>query len=367
MKKLNIFLIILFLITGCYDYRELNNLEIVTSISVSKDNNKYISTVQIANLSDNEDNPKKFITYTNTGETIQESLRNITKQSPKKLYTTQMQIMIIDENIAKEGITKILDFFGRNTQIRNDFYILISKDKNILETLSNNNISSQNITESLISNNKYLGLTKSVTFNELLSTIVESKKEITLPSIKLNYNKNNPSIIIDNIAVFKNNKLIGYLNNEESLALNFITNNIDDILITNNYNNEEYITTEVITSTTKTKVKNNIINITITGTSKITEINSSLDLTKNKNLKKVENKLNRKIKNLIKKSIKEINKKYSSDIYGFKELFFKNNSKYYNRIKNKDDKYFLNNLEINIKCKIEIIEQGNILGGINNE
>ena len=365
MKKTNILLIIiLFFITGCYDYRELNNLEIVTAISISKDKNNYITTVQIANQSDNEDNPKRFITYTSHGKTIQKSLRNITKQSPKKIYLNQMQIMIIDENIAKEGINYILDFFGRNSEIRNNFYILISKDTNILETLSNNNISSQNITESLISNNKYLGLTKLVTFNELLTTIIENKKEITLPSIKLN---NNKSVIIDAIALFKNNKLIGYLNNDESIALNFITNNIDDILITNNYNNEEYITTEVITSTTKTKVKNNIINITITGTSKITEINSSLDLTDFKNITKVENKLNKNIKKMIKNSIKEINKKYSSDIYGFKELFFKNNSKYYNKIKNKDDKYFLNNLEINIKCKIKIIEQGNILGGINNE
>ena len=86
------------------------------------------------------------IIYTGTGNSVFESFRQITKESPKKLYLDHLNILIIDENTAKDNISPILDYFSRDNEIRDQFYVLISKSKNILT----NNKNSQSITSTKI-------------------------------------------------------------------------------------------------------------------------------------------------------------------------------------------------------------------------
>lgn len=384
MKKLLLIIPLLFLLTGCYNYRELNDLAIVTAASISKSDSEYKLTVQVVNPKKEQDtsssNEPDFITYESKGKSIEEAFRLIVKESPKKMYGTQMQILILDESIAKDNLEDILDYLARDPEIRNEFYVLIGKDEDILEILTPlDNISSQNIMDSLEANNKYLGYSNLVTFNDLLSNFQNNKIEIALPSIELLGDKNEgdeedtlestkseASIVLSNIGVFKNNKLVGYLTEEESLAYNIIMDNITNTIITTNYSNNKYIVNEIIESSTKTEAKpeDNKINIKIEGKAAISEVNYDIDLTKEKNVKKIEKDLNNKIEKFIKKSIKDINDKYDSDIYGFKDLYYKTDAKYYKTIKDKWDSEIFNNIKINVTSKIEIVEQGNLLGGL---
>ncbi len=388
MKKILIIIpFILTLLTGCYNYEELNNLAIVSAISISLNkNNQYEVIVQVVNPKKEQDssssNEPDFITFESTGSTLHESFRKLTQKSLKRIYGNQMQIVIIDESIAKNNLKDILDFLIREPEIRNEVYILIGKDKDILKILTPlNNISSQNIKESIENDTKRLGCSKIITLSDLIKDYKNPNIELTIPSIKISGNSNDgkeeknleqsqtdTSIELDGIAVFKDNKLKGYLTDDESLTYNFITNKIKNTLIKLNYNNNnEYIITETISSKTKLipNIKNNTITINIKGTSAITELNKKIDIEKKENINKLEKKLNNKIEKFITINYQRINDKYNSDIYGFKDLYYKTNNKYYKRMNNKEN--ILKNIKIKIKVNIEIIEQGNLLGGIDNE
>ena len=387
MKKLLLLIPLLLLLSGCYNYRELNDLTIVSAISINKIDDKYDVTAQVVNPKKEQDtsssNEPDFITYNSEGKSIQEAFRLIVKESPKKMYGAQMQILIIDENIAKENLKDILDFLARDPEIRKEFYILIGKNKDILEILTPlDNISSQNIMDSLKANNKYMGYSNLITFNDLISNFQNDNIEIALPSIEIIGNENKgdeeenlestkseASVVLSNIGVFKDNKLVGYLTEKESLAYNFVMNNITNALITTNYPNDKYIVNEIIESSTKTeaKPKDNKINIKIKGKAAISEVNYDIDLTKEKNVKKLEKDLNKKIEKFIKKSIKDINNKYNSDIYGFEDLYYKSDYEYFKKIKDKWDSEIFKNIKIDVSSNIEIVEQGNLLGGLKNE
>ena len=285
MKKILLLIPILILLTGCYNYRELNDLAIVSAISVSKENNKYKVNIQVVNPKKEQDtsssNEPDFITYKSNGPSLQEAFRLVIKESPKKIYGAQMQILIIDENIAKDGLEDILDFFARDPEIRNEFYVLIGKSKDILEILTPlDNISSQNIMDSLTANNKYLGYANLITFNDLLANYQNNNIEIALPSLELKGSSkegdkeetleksvSDASVILSNIGVFKNNKLLGYLTEEDSLAYNFVMDNVTNTIITTNYKDNQYIVNEIIDSKTslEAKPKDNKIKIKITG------------------------------------------------------------------------------------------------------
>ena len=388
MRKILLVVIILITLTGCYNYRELNDLAIVSAISVSKVDEEYNVIVQVVKPKKEQDtsniNQPNFITFKSKGETLQEAFRLIVKESPKKIYGAQMQVLLLDESVAKDDLSDILDFFAREPEVRNEFYVLVSKNDNVLEVLTPlDNISSQNIMESLEANNKYLGYANLVTFNDLLAYYQNERIQIALPSIYLTGNIDegdkdeniddsmvDTSVVLGPLAIFKGNKLIGYLSEEESLAYNIVMDNITNALITNKYDDDKYIVSELIKSKTDLEVdsKNNKINITVKGNAAIKEVNyNNINLKDENNVKKIEDDLNKKIEKLVKNSIKNVTKKYNSDIFGFENLFYKEDYKYYKQIKDKWSDKIFQNLEIKVDSKFEIVEQGNVLGGIKDE
>ena len=50
MKKIIILIFLCLITTGCYNYREINDLAIVTALGIEKKDNKYFVTTQIVNI-----------------------------------------------------------------------------------------------------------------------------------------------------------------------------------------------------------------------------------------------------------------------------------------------------------------------------
>lgn len=386
MKKLLIILITLTFLTGCYNYRELNDLAIVTAVSISKEKDNYNIAVQVVNPKKDQDtsssNEPDFIVYKSKGETLQAAFESLVKESPKRMYKTQMQILIIDEKMAKNNIKEVFEYLARNPEIRNEFNVLIGKSDNILETLTPlDNLSSQNILDSLKASSKYLGNTNLLTFNELLSDYQNEKTEMAIPVIKLTSQKNKddkntekilekttttPAIVLDNISIFKDNKLIGYLSTKETVSYNFINNNITLTNIKKDYPNNKYIAYKILKSKSKLEVtpKKHTITLTIKGNAEINEATYNIDLSKEKNIKKLEKSLNKRLEKMITSSFNSTRKKYNSDIYGFEDLYYKKDPKYYNKIKKDWDSKEFQKIKLKVKSNIKIVEQGNILGKI---
>lgn len=384
MKKYIFLLPFIFMMTGCYNYRELNDLAIISGVSISKSDNIYNITVEVVNPKKEQDTSSgkepDYVIYEGYGNSMQEAFRNIVKESPQKLYGAQIDILIIDEETARDGVSEILDFFARDPEVRSEFYVVISKNSDALKVISPLvNLSSKNIISSLKSTNTYIGSVNLVTYNELLNDFINPHKEIALPSIEVVGNENigetNENIekttssannVISNMCIFKDNKMLDYLTYEESLGYNIIRGNTKTVLIRNEYGDDEFIVNEIIDS--KTEIKPNLkkkeITITVSGTASISEVNKKVNLESNKEIKKIEKDLNKKIEELMETTILNTNNKYNSDIYGFEDLFYKENPKYYKKLIKEYDIDFLNNITYKVKSNIKIIEKGNLNGGI---
>lgn len=383
MNKKIFLIFIIFLLTGCYDHKELNTIAILTATEINKIDEEFIINAQVVN----PQSPDKtisvqapFIIYEGKGKTIQEAYRQIKLQSSRYLYPNHLQIIIINENIAKKDISQIIDFYLRNPAFRTEFNVLIGKTDDILNiTTPIDPISSASILESLETSNKFLGTTNLVTFNEFANMSLNPNLEIVLPSIEaINQNeegettKNTESTKVksmyklDNLAVFKNNQLLGYLTNEESITYNLIKNNVKNTIITYECEKNKYMTLEVITSNSKINTKNKNINIELKLEGNINESNCNIDLNNNKEYQKLEKQLEDYLKNRIENNINNIKTKYNSDIFGFLDIIYKTDYNTYKEIKDNWYKETYINIPINIKTTIDIIGKGNVLEG-NNE
>ena len=396
--KLIISIFIIFTLTGCYDYREINDLAIVGATEINKIDDNYQVTVQAINpqAPDKTTNPQApFVIYTGTGKTIQEAYRSITLTSSRFLYSNHLQLLIINEKVAKEDISSIIDYYIRNPGIRTEFYILIGKDDNILSiTTPIDEIPSASIKESIENNYKYYGVTSRVTFSEFVDMNLNPNLEIVLPSIELikdiptkdkdeqkdeksneendessqdeTSNKNTESTeekskyLLSGYAIFKDSHLIGYLNNEESIHYNILNNNIKNTIITYECDKNKYLAIEVIDSNSSIKIKNNNVEITINLEGNINEAHCNIDIKKSENISKISKEIEKKLNKEITDNILNIRTTYKSDIFKFKDIIYKHDYNYYQKIKNNYDEAY-QNLNISVKTNVNLIEKGNIL------
>lgn len=384
MKKMIFIIPIIFLLTGCYNYREINELAIVSGVSIRKVDDEIELTTEVINPKKEQDassgEEPEFIIYTSRAKSVQEAIRKMIKESPRKMYGAHIEILVIDEGIAREYLMDILDSFARNPEIRSEFKVLVGKSDDILKiTTPLEKISSENIRNSLENNNKYLGFANVVTYHELISNVLNPNIELVLPVLSMKGNVNlgedkenisNTSVkatsIIDGMAIFRNNKLIGYLTEEESLTYNILRDSVKNFFIRTSGHDNEYIVHEIIRLSSKMEFdKNkNEMKITLTGKSAISEVNEKIDLENLEEVSKLEKELNQELKKMVKRSILSIQKKYNSDIFGFGDVIYKSYPKYFQKIKDEFKQDGFQNMKVNVSVKIKGQEKGNLNRGV---
>lgn len=334
MKKIIFLLVsVLFLTTGCISYTELNDIGIVNAIGIDKINNKYEITINmLIPEGDNIEQTKQFKT---SSTNLDEAINNLYSKSLRKIYLSHVDLLLLSDNLEKNDYDDIINLFFNRNDSRNTFSTVIVKDyntKNIFKTKPDN------INSLIKVNSEENGLVKIKQFDEIVKDILE--KDISyVPIIEL---KEEPNIL-GYKSIYSNNKI---LSNKESLAYNFITNNINQATI---ISKKENINFKINSSITNIKVKENNINI---------DINSNITILSNDtNIKN-----QKEIKNIYEKELKDIINNYIEN----NELSY-----FYNLVKKYDYNYYKNHknekLNFNFKITSSINENSNTIGGNNYE
>ena len=382
MKKLLLSLItllIIFLTSGCYNYKEINQMAITSSIGIDKDKtkNEYIVSAQIMNSKESEDSEDSQITvYSRKGKTIHEALRDLTLKSPRRLYGNHLSKIVLSEEVASEGIQNILDIFNRVTEVRNEFVITIVKDdkaSDVLKVLtSTETIPAEYVKLSLKSADNNSGLTYTTKLDEFVSLYLKKGIDPTVPVLKIdkkskkgktvdNITTTDPisKIVIDSLAVTNEGKFEAFLKKDEIIGYNYLRNQIQKMVIPVKCDDNNYASVSVQSNKTKSKIKkeNNKYTVTfyINVNAIITEYNCSKKLTKTKTLESLEKRSEKKIKSYIKKAINK-QKNTKGKFLGIERLIYLDYPKY------KNEDY---NIKYNVN--VNIVRKGEISNSIKGE
>ena len=384
MRKIILFLLPLLLLTGCYNYRELTDLAIVSGISVSIVNHQYQVMVEVVNPKKQQDTSSSeeadFIIYKKKDVSLQEAFRKVMEESPKKLYGANMNLLIIDENILQEQLPFILDFFARSKEFRGEFYVLIGKGDDILSiTTPLENLSSKSIIDSLKANHDFLGYANLVSFHDLLSVYLNPYRELAIPAIRsvgdiekgddiknLEDTERKAYHIIDEVGIFRDNKIVGYLSGIDALTYNLVVGNANRFLAKNTYQNDGYVVCEV--SGVHTDIDVNVINrkitITFSGEASLREETVPFNMEDVSVIEKIQNDLNQKIEDMVHHSITHTISLYHTDIYGFHNAFYLKSPGVMKELKDNWNDKVLDTLDIEIVSHIKITGKGNLNGGL---
>ena len=373
----------LIFLTSCWSSKELNEIGIATAIGIDKAETGYMVTAQIINpgeiASKNPTTRTAVTTYRASGTTIFEAFRRLTLEAPRKMYFSHVQKVVFGEELAEAGIQKPLDFLSRDHEMRTDFLIVIAKgttaDKllNILTPMDK--IPASKMVSSLEMSEKNWAPTKTVKLDELINTLASDGHESVLtgvfikgePQIGTNIenveNVDTPTTVnIDHLGVFKDDKLIGWLNEVESKGLNYFENNVTNTVV-NVPCSEGDTSVELIQATTKVKgrIINNVPTITavVRVVGNVGDVECEIDLTNPASITKLEEKVEKDIQSKMEEAVTIAQNDFNSDIFGFGEIIHLDDPHEWRRIKDNWDEEF-KNVKVNYQVHASIQRLGTI-------
>ncbi|GLX67968.1 Ger(x)C family spore germination protein [Paenibacillus glycanilyticus] len=384
-------MMMLMCLTGCWNRRELNAISVVLAMGIDWVDDQYQLTVQVSDPSQMSMNRSvgqrsPSIVFTEKAPTIFEALRKITTKASRRMYLSHMRIVIINEEIANRGIRMPLDFLFRDHEVRPDFYMAVAKGcdaKDVLAMVTPMEVlPAMDLYKSLSVSEHAWAPTSAVNVVDLMQMVTKDGVEPVLTGITLIGNREK-GMKIDNvkqprayseykytgIGVLLDDRIVGWLNEQDSKGYSYITNNVDSTVghvkcpdSKENFVIEVYSSHADITPSIRNgKPK---ITVVLRSEANIGEYQCKADLADEKVFSQLQEQARMEQKMTLENGIKQVQHKYGSDIYGFGEAFHRKYPKLWQSWKKRWPEIFKNELEVDVIVKSELHKTGKILNSI---
>jgi len=349
--------IIIFLsliLSGCWSNKDISERALIAAVGLDMGEDKQIEfTIQIINPAvvsaqqPGTPNESPVWIHTSKGTTVFEAIRNQFKVSNKSPFYSHIQLIVIGEKMAKEGISDVLDFFERNHETRLTANILIAKGTTAQKILSLKSSLEQIPAvhlQGIIAQHEKSGEIQNSRLIDVVKALSNEGIQPTISVIEIaNAGGNSDdmhNIMIQGSGVFREDRLIGWLEPEETVGLLYIKNMVKGgiINVSNPMEKGKTISIEEIRSSVKTDVKfidnKPYFYINIDAHGSIAGQQGRKTTADPFMLKELEKECERKLKSIAANTMTVSQKKYKCDIVGVGEIMHIKYTEYWKQVKN---------------------------------
>ncbi|MEF3310134.1 Ger(x)C family spore germination protein [Paenibacillus sp. GYB004] len=380
--------VLLSVTTGCWNRKELNDLAITAGLGIDlTDNGEYRVSAQVVKpgeitKSKGSSLSSPVLLYSETGSTVFEAIRKMTISSPRKIYLAHLRILVIGEKLARKGIGEALDLVSRDQELRTDFFIVVAKGgkaEDVLKALTPlDTIPSVKMFNSLEISEKVWAPTAKVTLDKLVTAFASTGRQPVLSAIQLTGDKEigNQTANLERIeqaaylkytglAALKEDKLVGWLNENESKGLNYMLGNVKSTVGFVNCPGGGKTAMEVIRTVSSMKARivdgKPVADVVVRMETNVGEVMCKIDLTKEESILDLERRSNQMVKSFIAAALQQAQKQLKVDIFGFGEAVHRADPKVWRQLEPDWDRHF-SNMQIHVK----VISKVRRVGTTNN-
>ncbi|GEN86959.1 Ger(x)C family spore germination protein [Oceanobacillus sojae] len=383
MKRLKIIWLIgisLFLLTGCWDRRETNDLWVVTGVGLDQTEDGEIEvTVEIH--SPNSDGGEgmggessqvggnKMIHQTGKGISIPKAIEDLDTQLPREILWSHTKAIVINKALAETGIREELDFLIRHPEPRLRSYVFISEGsaKDIMALLPPLERSSSEV---LIELAKSEVLMK-VTLFDLMEMLKGESDAAILPMVdKLPPEEGEQPLetnaYINQSAILKNGKMVGSIDDRLTRGVLWFRDEIKEATVTVQPENADgLISMNLIKGTTKLipEIDGNQLKMTvqIETIDDVIQNKTNWDLNEIEKQRILEKELAEAIETRLTDTLEIVQKEMKADIIEFGEEFRRKHPEQWKGIKKDWEERFPSvEVTFDIEAKILRTGQGNV-------
>ena len=374
IRRLLFGVITVFLLTGCWNRIEVNDIAIVTAIGLDLvEDNMIRLTLQVAiptklgptGGSSGGGKERSTFVISEKGVTVSEAYRNLQMKLSRRVFFSQSRVLLIGESLARKGIFNIIDFYTRFQQPRMNSFIMFTEEaaSEVIKNIPNLESVSAEETKELAK----LSVGLKVYVRDFLNMLLTDGVEPYAPQYKLTSlevdteNESGKVQTINGAAVFKKDKLIGWMDETETRGILWLRNEIEGGVISIKIPKEKgggNISFDIIRS--KTQIlphhEHGQMKITVNVTSEMSAIEnaSKLELFNPKVIEEIQKNIEKEIKDRIQIVVNKAQKDFQSDIFGFGQAVYREYPKAWNTFYKKNWNHEFSQVDVNINSKVYI-------------
>lgn len=376
MKKfISIFIIIIFTITstGCKESKqEINQMGVVltSGFDLSPDG-KYIITSQILNTqkgssSASQQNAQQgspeFAVFTSSGDTPVNATTNLSETYGKPLFFGHAKYIVLGEKLAKSGVSLLMDLVFRLRTSRPDTIILVTKGK--ASDIINAAVPDEKIPADKVENlamfQSSKGYSPNISRLQFANVLLSKTGAPILGLINIKNEFNTDNVFdLSGTAVFKGDKLIGYMDINETRGMQWINGKVQNGTIVASLPNGDIVNFSILKSKSKIKpiLKDGSLSMQINITEKGNLIEMSAPLNPMENYK-IMDELGTLQANAIKSEVllalNTAQKQYKADVFGFGKIVSENYPDFWDKIKPNWSSIFPNlKIDVNVTSGVK--------------
>ncbi|MFZ5966900.1 MAG: Ger(x)C family spore germination protein [Bacillota bacterium] len=362
---LSLLIIAILSLTGCWNYKDVNQMIIVSGAAIDSAKGKpgYHITAEVVRPT--EEVGLKGEIYESDGQTIFEAIRDLIIEASKKPSWAHSKVLLIGEEAAKKGTTPFLDMMYRDAEVRRDMWLFIAEEETAGEVLQTDvgkigQVRSYYI-EDIIKAEDSVTRFHGVRLWEYIKYQYAEGVSPTMPLIRVVPVGKGKMYQVAGTAVFKDDKLVGKLNERETRSYAWIIDEIGGGLInvdTNIDGEFAEIALEIFNSSSKMEpfYQDGKLSMRITVEEiivNIAEIDGHTDVIDKMNRGELEKDAADLVRQDIKDVVKKVQKEYGSDIFGFGRAVKRHMPDIWKEIREDWDKIFpIMDVEVDVKVKI---------------
>lgn len=346
MKKLLIIIFCLF-ITGCNNYRELNNIAVVSALGIDYRDNKYeVSALIKDNTKDGKD---KSSIYSYDGKSLDEAIQKVGLLTSKTLYFIDLNVLVLTEN-ATYKLQSIMDYLSRENNVGINFYILCDNHfKESFKMMQDKDNVYGDYVKGILQNN-YNNVVR-IKYTPFLQKFLSPYYDVILP---VGHVSNN-DYLIDKAIIFSDKKDVTTINFDNIQIYNILNNSNMTYLFNSTIDSKNFIF-KAMKVKSKINYQNNRFIIEINASGILDEM-EDINLDDKETVQRITNITKEKITNETNKFINTLTTN-DSDIFGFKKI-------YYNKKRTKP--HNIKNINYEVKVKVSLNRKGLIFYSLGGE
>ena len=382
MKRPFLFIIcIFFLLTGCWNNQELDQVALVHGVGLDYDKSDEMikMSVEIIKPTNQQEGGQigsqgkgQHIILEHEAPALLDAARGLIRYAKRRLDFGHATAWIISEALAKEDFfIYSLDAIRRDQMLRlNSFLLITDQDPNeILGTPTLYENLSSNELVSALDQTRFIEEFSPVTLREFFKLLEEPIHNAYAPIITIQNVGKETITTINETAVIKNTKMVGKLNQKETIGLNYLLNRIKGGSVSVLMNEKDRTSLEIKKAHTK-------INPQLNGKRLKVDIETNIEGTISENVPKlkvtekyfteIETKFSRQVEENMQAALKKLQGDLRTDITRIGSITYRKYPKKWQAIRSEWNDIFAN-AEITIHVDTNITHQGLINENINRD
>jgi spore germination protein KC len=283
------------------------------------------------------------IYFEGVGDTVIDAMYRMGDRISKKLFFGQLKILILGEKLSEKGISPVIDALGRFSEVRGNLpvYVTRGEAKAVVGQKSTEDQVPGDVMDEMVSRQLIVGTHPVKYLAQVMNRLYSSFSVPILGVINLPRILESPGeskFKLEGMAVFDEDKLIGFLDDKETLGYQFIKDNGDRATIQVKLSDGSRVVLGLIKS--KSKIKAKIVEgkpqavINVFQESSIREMTGEIDTIKDKDIMNEIARLQEEaVKKIIQETITAAKKDMEIDFIGIGEAIYRQHPKDFEKVR----------------------------------